>query len=378
MASAAIKYGIPLLLIGLILGAVLGMYTLAPRQPVAEKVTTTVTTTRTITVTETISAAGKPSYRWNVKLSTTGGYFEANLPVLVALAKGYFDEEGINLELIIVKGGSEARKQLIAGEVDFIAQSSVHAGIAVSAGANVKLIVPTFRLATVGIVVSKDLEGKVRDITDLKGMAIGITRFGSLTWAMANYYLKKAGLDPEKDVTLVEIGSDIAAIAAALQQGKIQAYMAWTPVFYKLPKEGIAFPLINPLDEETHRKWIGESSLEAGILIRAETIEKDPELVLRFVNAIKKALLYISTASAEEIADTLLKSDKTKEYVGYSKADLVEIIKLLKPGINAYGLPDPNSWETGPYVKLQQALPEKLKPVSFEQAVDWRYSGLAP
>ena len=378
MASDAVKYGLPLLIIGLIVGAVLGAYMLAPKPSEVGGAATTVTQTKTLTVTttKTVTAAGKPTYRWNVKLSTTGGYFEANLPVLVALAKGYFDEEGIGLELIIVKGGSEARKQLIAGEVDFIAQSSVHAGIAISAGADVKLVVPTFRLATVGICVTKELEGKVVDIEDLKGKAIGITRFGSLTWTMANYYLKKAGLDPEKDVTIVEIGSDIAAITAALQQGKIQAYMAWTPVFYKLTKENIAFPLINPLDEETHRRWIGESSLEAGIITRGDVIEEDPELVLRFVNAIKKALLYIGTASPEEIADTLLGSDRTKEYVGYSKADLVEIIKLLKPGFNLYGLPSPSSWETGPYVKLQRALPEKFKPVTFKQAVDWRFSGI--
>ena len=62
--------------------------------------------------------------------------------------------------------------------------------------------------------------------------------------------------------------------------------------------------------------------------------------------------------------------------MGYSKADLVEIIKLLKPGFNLYGLPSPSSWETGPYVKLQRALPEKFKPVTFEQAVDWRFSGI--
>ncbi len=384
IVSAAAKFGAPFLIIGILIGLGIGFFVFpqqAQQQPAAPAPgaeTVTVTETKTVTETRTVTAeAAKPMYRWNVKLSTTGGYFEANLPVLVALAKGYFDEEGINVELIIVKGGSEARKQLIAGDVDFIAQSSVHAGIAISAGADIKLVVPTFRLSTVGICVTSELKDEVKDIADLKGKAIGITRFGSLTWTMANYYLSKAGLDPEKDVTIVEIGSDLAAIVAALQQGKIQAYMCWTPVIYKLTTEGIAYTLVNPLDVEQHRKWIGESSLEAGIITRTDVIEKDPELVMRFVSAIKKALLYITTSSAEDVARTLINSDRVKQYVGYSEEDLVKIIRLLKPGYNQFGLPDPMSWDTGPYVKLQQALPDKFKPVSFEQAVDWRFSGLA-
>ncbi|MDT7895930.1 MAG: ABC transporter substrate-binding protein [Desulfurococcales archaeon] len=374
-------------LIGLVIGIAAGFIasqalynpsqTPAPSPQIAgQTVTITKLDTRTYTVTSTITA-GYTQPRWNIKISSTTGYFEANLPVLVAIAKGYFNEEGIKVTFIPVKGGAEARKQLVAGDVDFIAQSPLHAGIAISAGADIRVVVPTYRLSSVGICVSSALKDRVKSVSDLRGMAIGISAFGSLTWAMVNYYAIKSGLDPQRDLTIVEIGSDIAAIVASLQQGKIQAYACWTPIIYELTKRGLAYTLINPLNPEEHRKWIGESSLEAGILTRGDVINKNPELVARVVAAVKKALLYISITPSTDIAKLLLQNEETNQFVGYPEEDLVKIIDMLKPGYNTYGLPDPRSWETGPYVILQKLLPDQFKPVSFEQAVDWRFSGLA-
>jgi ABC-type nitrate/sulfonate/bicarbonate transport system substrate-binding protein len=347
-----------------------------PPQIAGQTVTITKVDARTYTVTSTMTA-GYIQPRWNIKISSTAGYFEANLPVLVAMAKGYFNEEGIKVTFIPVKGGAEARKQLVAKDVDFIAQSPLHAGIAISAGADVKVVVPTYKLSSVGICVASALKDRVKSVSDLRGMAVGISAFGSLTWAMINYYAIRAGLDPQRDLTIVEIGSDIAAIVTALQQGKIQAYACWTPIIYELTKRDLAYTLINPLNPEEHRKWIGESSLEAGILTRGDVINKDPELVARVVAAVKKALIYISITPSAEIAKLLLQNEETKQFVDYPEEDLIKIINLLKPGYNIYGLPDPRSWETGPYVILQKLLPDQFKPVSFEQAVDWRFSGLA-
>ncbi|MEM4970499.1 MAG: ABC transporter substrate-binding protein [Sulfolobales archaeon] len=381
MLSTIIKFGAPFLITGIVVGLAIGLLAV-PQTPQKELGTITGGEIRTLIVTKTmvetkILEAAKPVYKWRIKIASTGGYFEANLPVLVAMAKGYLDEEGIKVdEFVTVKGGADARKLLVAGQVDFIAQSTLHAGIAISAGADVKTIVLTYKLSSIGLCISSSLKDRVKNISDLKGLVIGISSFGSLTWAMANYYISKAGLDPNKDVTFAEIGADLPAIVAALQQGKIHAYTCFGPVLYTLTSKGIAFTLINPYDYEQHKKWIGEASLEAGILTRGDIIQRDPELILRMVNAIKKALLYIAMESPENIAKTLINNEKVKQYVGYSEEDLVGIIKTLKPGFSISGSFNPKAWETSPYVLLQQALPKEFKPVSFEQAIYWRFAGL--
>lgn len=317
-----------------------------------------------------------PEPLYKIKIGMITAYFESNLPVLVAIANGYFEEERVDVEIVSFKGGSEVRKALIAGEIDFGSQSSAHAGIAQNAGADLRLIVATFELSTIDILVRNELKDQIKSLSDLKGKKIGVTRFGSLTWVMANKYVSMAGLDPEKDVTIVEVGSDPAAIASALKAGEIDVYMGWTIITYKMEKEGIATPLLNILNPEQHKKYVGPASLEAGITTMGKTADEKPDLVMRVVSAIKKALIFMATHTPEEIVDVVLGNKVTAEFAGLSREDLLGMLNLMMNGFSKDGAISEVGWEYGPYNQLVKFLPEKFKPVAFDKACDIRFAGM--
>jgi NitT/TauT family transport system substrate-binding protein len=369
---------IGLLIGGLVLGPVVAPAPAVPARTITQIVATTVTQAVTIpgpTVTVTKEVLPTPLYK--VKIGSIAAYFEALVPVLVALSLGYFEEERLAVDVILFPGGAEVRKAVVAGEVDFGAQGSVHVGIAQNAGVDLKAVLTTFEFSTIDLLVRKELKDKVKTLPDLKGKIIGVTRFGSLTWAMAIKYVAMAGLDPKKDVTIVEVGSDLAAIAAALKTGKIDVFTGWTIVTYTMMKEDIAYPLLNILDPQQHEKYIGSTStMEAVITAMGKTIKEKPDLVIRVVSAIKKALIYMNTHTPEEVADVILRNRKTAELAGLPREDLVGMLKLMREGFSKDGSLSKSGWEFGAYNELVKALPAEFKPISFEQAIEPTFAGI--
>jgi ABC-type nitrate/sulfonate/bicarbonate transport system substrate-binding protein len=369
---------IGLLIGGLVLGPVVAPSPAVPARTITQIVATTVTQAVTIpgpTVTVTKEVPPTPLYK--VKIGSIAAYFEALVPVLVALSLGYFEEERLAVDVILFPGGAEVRKAVVAGEVDFGAQGSVHVGIAQNAGVDLKAVLTIFEFSTIDLLVRKELKDKVKTLPDLKGKIIGVTRFGSLTWAMAIKYVAMAGLDPKKDVTIVEVGSDLAAIAAALKTGKIDVFTGWTIVTYTMMKEDIAYPLLNILDPQQHEKYIGSTStMEAVITAMGKTIKEKPDLVIRVVSAIKKALIYMNTHTPEEVADVILRNRKTAELAGLPRDDLVGMLKLMREGFSKDGSLSKSGWEFGAYNELVKALPAEFKPISFEQAIEPTFAGI--
>jgi ABC-type nitrate/sulfonate/bicarbonate transport system substrate-binding protein len=369
---------IGLLIGGLVLGPVVAPAPAVPARTITQIVATTVTQAVTIpgpTVTVTKEVPPTPLYK--VKIGSIAAYFEALVPVLVALSLGYFEEERLAVDVILFPGGAEVRKAVVAGEVDFGAQGSVHVGIAQNAGVDLKAVLTTFEFSTIDLLVRKELKDKVKTLPDLKGKIIGVTRFGSLTWAMAIKYVAMAGLDPKKDVTIVEVGSDLAAIAAALKTGKIDVFTGWTIVTYTMMKEDIAYPLLNILDPQQHEKYIGSTStMEAVITAMGKTIKEKPDLVIRVVSAIKKALIYMNTHTPEEVADVILRNRKIAELAGLPRDDLVGMLKLMREGFSKDGSLSKSGWEFGAYIELVKALPAEFKPISFEQAIEPTFAGI--
>jgi NitT/TauT family transport system substrate-binding protein len=363
---------------GLVLGPAVAPSPAVPARTITQIVATTVTQAVTMpgpTVTVTKEVPPTPLYK--VKIGSIAAYFEALVPVLVALSLGYFEEERLAVDVILFPGGAEVRKAVVTGEVDIGAQGSVHAGIAQNAGADLKAVLTTFEFSTIDLLVRKELKDKVKTLPDLKGKIIGVTKFGSLTWAMAIKYVAMAGLDPKKDVTIVEVGSDLAAIAAALKTGKIDVFTGWTIVTYTMMKEDIANPLLNILDPQQHEKYIGSTStMEAVITAMGKTIKEKPDLIMRVVSAIKKALIYMNTHTPEEVADVILRNRKTAELAGLPREDLVGMLKLMREGFSKDGSLSKSGWEFGAYNELVKALPAEFKPIPFEQAIEPTFAGI--
>jgi NitT/TauT family transport system substrate-binding protein len=313
------------------------------------------------------SSGSKASVKMPVKIGTTVAYYEAIIPLLVADTNGYFQREGLDVSIIGFPGGAEVRKALVAGEVDFGAQSAVHVGIARSAGVDMVVVMSLHELNTIDICVRQG----INSLSDLKGKVVGVTVEGSLSWAAAVGYLKKAGLEPGSDVKILSIGSDPAVIVTSLKEGRIDAFACWTNIQLILTKQGIGKPLLNIVtNPQVHEKVMGVQRIMEVVIWTLKNDEKR-EKALRLKNALKTALDYINRESPETIAQTVLKSRYAKDLLGnVNQEDLVEAIKLLKLGYSRDGSVSKSMWDHSSYVVLlQPAMPDKLKPVAFSDIV---------
>ena len=124
----------------------------------------------------------------NVKIGTAvlGDYSLAG-PIIVALEKGFFGQEGITAEFVPFRGGPDLLKAVLAGEVLIAATGGTDILVFREAGSPIKMIATH----TEGNHFTLNVAPDVGALGELKGKAIGITRAGSTTWIFARMMAKQ-------------------------------------------------------------------------------------------------------------------------------------------------------------------------------------------
>lgn len=199
--------------------------------------------------------------------------------LIIAQKEGYFKEEGLNVELLSIRGEIAIRTTL-SGDVDFF----TNAGSALAAAVR---SVPV-RLIT----VFQDKPGwdlistpDIKSISQLRGKNIAVmSPEGSLA-VVAREILRKNGLDPTKDVNLVTMGGDEVRFPA-LQTKAISATLFNTAMSLRAQKDGFT-KLANASDYA--------NLVEGGLATSVDKIQQGPEKILRFVRGALKGLSYFVT-----------------------------------------------------------------------------------
>jgi NitT/TauT family transport system substrate-binding protein len=322
------------------------------------------------------SASAQPSARGpkdQIKLPTTIST-ELNLASLVGIAKGFFSEENIEVTDLVVGSSGTLRAAMIAKEFDFGLFAFVHDPISRLAGSPWKAVVGTYDREIFSLLVRKDLQAKVKTVADLRGMKVGVTGAGSGSWAMANVYLRKAGLDPAKDAELVNLGGDPGVIFTALQTGKVDAISGWEPITSRVLETGAGFALAPIYDQAVHKQYVGsDKALGFALMTREDVIAGKKDLVQRMVNAHKKALAFIRTSTPAALADLVLGNPKTAEqFSGLDKAVVTKLIERIKPG---YG--DGCLSRSGFKAEMDLAVTYQLvkQAITFEEFGDASFAG---
>ncbi len=154
-----------------------------------------------------------------VKVGTTQGA-ASDAALYIAMEKGYFEEEGINVDLVNFTGIPQMTPPLSTGDLD-VGGGIIGAALfnAVERGINLKLVadkssVQTGKFMYGSVVVRKDLidSGAVKEIKDLKGKKIGVSSLQSGVEALVDFVLEKGGLSI-KDVDLVTLSYPDAVVA---------------------------------------------------------------------------------------------------------------------------------------------------------------------
>jgi NitT/TauT family transport system substrate-binding protein len=157
----------------------------------------------------------------SVKIGTAvlGDYALAG-PFIVAVEKGFFRTENLNVEFVPFRGGPNLVKAVIAGEILLGAAGSTDILVFREAGMPLKMVATHTEGNHFTLNVAPDVQG----VGDLKGKAIGVTSVGATTWVFARMVAKQQGWDPDKDVKIVGLGG-LDAQLAALARKEVHAFV---------------------------------------------------------------------------------------------------------------------------------------------------------
>ena len=210
------------------------------------------------------------------------------LPFRIALAKGFFKDQGLSVEPIFVRGGPTAIAALVSADVDFASIGGAQAAIRSKArGLDVRIIASQSNFVNYTLLGDKE----TRSVEALRGKTIGITGAGAFSDFAIRVFLKGNHLDPDKDVTLRAIGGTVVR-AVALEKGAISAAPFSAEDAVRLLDKG--YSMIVNLNEVLK---IPQSVFVA----RGEVLEKYPETTKRFLKAIILGMQFAKNHKQEAI-----------------------------------------------------------------------------
>ncbi len=176
------------------------------------------------------------------------GASPSHLPVWVGKDAGVFERLGLHIEPVQIRGGSLITLAIITGDLPFSGVGAESVVAARAAGGDVVLLACPIDADPVYLISRPE----IKSVSELKGQASAVTRFGSTTHFYLKAALKHIGLNAEKDVIILQLGAG-PEIVAALESGRIAAAALTTryaqtflqrgwPVLVDLSKTDLVYP----------------------------------------------------------------------------------------------------------------------------------------
>ena len=222
------------------------------------------------------------------------------LPLSIAEYRGYFKDEGLNVEVVDFAGGSRALQALVGGSADVVSGAFEHPINLQTKGQAYRSFVLQGRAPMIVLGVSKKTMPDYKTPADLKGKKIGVTAPGSSTNMMVNFFLAKHGLKPS-DVSFIGVGAGAGAITA-LRTGQIDAMANLDPVVSTLVKEDLFNIIADTRTLDDTRAIFGGNMPAATLYTSQKFIDANPGTTQAMANAIVRANKWLHSVSVDEVA----------------------------------------------------------------------------
>lgn len=238
-----------------------------------------------------------------------------NYVLEIGKRQGIFRKQGIDLEVVYVNSGSLLSQALIAGTFDLSMSQGSEAMVAKLRGADVRIVaVIANRFNHVYLTAPA-----ITSFKQLKGKRVAVSRFGSGSHFQTNLALKEGGLDPEKDVTVLQIGNSGARITA-IMSGAVDGTIMSADFVPKAKREG--FNILTDL---------GASKIEYPFLslnMMGGYIDKNLRLVKALLRGMSESIraLQADPVNAKVAIRAALRTDDA-ETVDYALARSVQILE---------------------------------------------------
>jgi NitT/TauT family transport system substrate-binding protein len=263
----------------------------------------------------------------------------------VAERDGTFEKEGLDVNIVELQSGADGVAAAVSGSAQ-IADIGFDDLVTLTEEGEEGLVMVhnLVRRVTLALVMNSDVakeRGVTRDspleerYAALKGLRLGVTSPGAASDRYLRYYLREAGLDPEKDAEIIAIG-DGSSLLAALETDQIDAYQLSPPTPYVAEAEGFGTILIDGAAGDVPAL---SDFAYTGFAANREWASGNPDTVRKFTRALNTAMKKVqsdATAAAEQIAERMSEDDV---------AILQRTLEALMPALSTDGCFDAEAIE---------------------------------
>jgi NitT/TauT family transport system substrate-binding protein len=218
------------------------------------------------------------------------------VPFWIAVEKGFFVQEGLEVKLVSIRAQSVMVASLINGEIQAAYTSGPAALSAKARGVDLQMVISTRGRVVHDVVARRD----IKEPADVRGKVFGVLSIGGGHWMQAMLGLEHLGLDPARDgIKIIALGEQ-PILAQALESGKIDVTILEKPLSGPLTQKG--FRLLAELSK-ANILYPG-----LGLLFRRSFIAKRPEIVDRSMRAFIRAMGYLFYPSNKsDVVDIIAK-----------------------------------------------------------------------
>jgi NitT/TauT family transport system substrate-binding protein len=246
----------------------------------------------------------------------------------VAQGAGLFRKYGLETRLLYIPSGSRVIQAMIGGDIQIAAAAPSAAVDAALSGGDPVTVAGMVNIAAFYLVVRPE----INSLQDLHGRPVGVTRYGASTDFAMRYVLRKSGLEPEKDVPILQIGGQIE-LAAAIESGRIFAATTGPPAMVKMQKTGAKI-LVSPREIGLRFPHVGIVVRKAFLATGRDTVKKFLQgyaegvaLLLRDKEGSKKLLQpYVGSSDREILDATWQYANDTLERVPYPDPEGFKVV----------------------------------------------------
>jgi NitT/TauT family transport system substrate-binding protein len=286
------------------------------------------------------------------------GISASQSPAWIAYEQGLFKKYGLDVQLIFIEAGSRTVQTLVSGDVAAAQVAGTSVMQSNLQGSGVVMIAGFLNTMDYKFIVARDITRP----DQLKGKAVAVSRVGSSSDFATRYALEKYGLIPDKDVMILQIGSQPARFSA-METGQIQGVMIAIPLTAKAKKMGL-----NTLAD---LQMLGLEYQHTGLAVTRSLIKTEPDLVRNILRGFVEGIHYMKRHRKESIA-LLAKYLKTDDPDALDEAyeSVIQALIPEKPyptlkGIDTIlrelGVKDPNA---------RSARPEQFVDLTFIKELD--------
>src|SRR6202162_4003624 len=270
-----------------------------------------------------------------VTIAVGGGACLCYLPTVLAKQLGEFEKAGLAVDLVDLKGGSDALKAVLGGSADVVSGYFDHCVNLAAKKQELQAFVVYDRYPGLVLVVSPSHTNEIKSVKDLAGKKVGVSAPGSSTDFFLKYMLKKNGLDPT-GTAVIGVGLGATAVAA-MEQGQIDAAVMLDPAVTVLQGSHPDLRILADTRTQTDTLAVFGGEYTGGALYSTAawvaSHEKDAQ---GLTNAILNTLAWIHSHSAEDIMAKM-----PPEMVGKNKELYLAALKNTIPMYSETGRMDP-------------------------------------